>query len=401
VPLSRREIETADAYPDKALFVSEGTRSGVYMPEAFNVLSGRIVRLQAVARSVAREKAGLSDLGPRSRVEVCEVTEFVESADRSHAIRLDGPVASVDAAARGRVHAAAAGRAACAWLAAIQAEDGSLPVFVRPASGKGEGSDVVRGAMTAEALAAFGSTCGLESAVETARRMLRWLHRTRPQWIQKRGVALPATIYAGKAAGLLGDEAAVNAAATNVLAHLEEPEHPPLVLAHALSFLDGTAARHAPASRRRDALRLELAGRFARAMQGEAPVSLAEWAELGAVSPLGSGTAREVRDWLRSRQLSSGAFPESTTSDFAYSRGTGKVFEVLALRPSESPGAIDGALGWLLSMQYRPDSSFFVPHEHWGRVLGGLRHDAYGADAWIDAAGHFLLGLARLHRDDA
>jgi hypothetical protein len=79
-----------------------------------------------------------------------------------------------------------------------------------------------------------------------------------------------------------------------------------------------------------------------------------------------------------------------------YARGTGKVFEVLALAPNEAPGAIDRVLGWLLSMQYRSDSAFFVPHEHWPRVLGGLRHDYYGPDAWIDAAGHFLLGLARL-----
>ena len=125
-------------------------------------------------------------------------------------------------------------------------------------------------------------------------------------------------------------------------------------------------------------------------------MSLAEWAELAAAFPTDSNTSREVRDWLRSWQLPSGAFPETTTSDFVYSRGTGKVFEVLALRPAESPGALDRALAWLLSMQYRPNSAFFVPYEHWGRVLGGLRHDYYGPDAWIDAAGHFLLGLARL-----
>jgi hypothetical protein len=47
-------------------------------------------------------------------------------------------------------------------------------------------------------------------------------------------------------------------------------------------------------------------------------------------------------------------------------------------------------------MQYRPDSMFFVPVEHRPRVMGGLRHDAYDTDAWIDAAGHVLLGLARL-----
>jgi AMMECR1 domain-containing protein len=395
VPLSRHEIETCNAYPDKALFVSDGTRSGAYLPEAFNVFQRRMVRLQAVTESVARDKAGLASLGPTARVEVNEVTEVIESADRSRALRLDGPVALADDTAV-RERARAAGQAACEWLAAIQTEDGSLPLFVRPSTGKGENTDVVRSAMTAEALAAFGMACGLESAVESARRVLAWLDRSREGSVQNRAVTLPTTIYRGKAAGWLGDDSALEAASRNVLELLDGPDPGPLVLANAASFLDRASARHAPAAHKCETLRRELAERFARATADETPVSLAEWAELAAAFPADSKTSRGVRDWLRSWQLPSGAFPETTTSDFVYSRGTGKVFEVLALRPAESSEALDRALAWLLSMQYRPDSAFFVPHEHWGRVLGGLRHDYYGPDAWIDAAGHFLLGLARL-----
>ena len=396
VPLSRHAIATCNAYPDKALWVSDGTRSGAYMPEAFNVFPRRMVRLQALAESLARDKAGLEALGPGARVEVNEVTEVIDSADRSRALRLEGPVACLDDATPVRSHMQAAGEAACAWLAAIQGDDGSLPLFVRPSSGKGEGSDVVRSAMAAEALAAFGVAYGIESAVASARRVLAWLDRSRAEWTAKRALALPSTIYRGKAASYLGDAAAVEAAARSVLEQLEGPDPGPLVLAHAASFLGRASNRHAPAADKCESLRLDLAGRFTRATSGEEPVSLAEWAELGAAFPAGSRTSREVCDWLRSRQLASGAFPETTASDFVYTRGTGKVFEVLALQPAESPGALDRALRWLLSMQYRPDSAFFVPHEHWRRVLGGLRHDYYGPDAWIDAAGHFLIGLARL-----
>ncbi len=394
-PLSRREIDTCNAYPDKAMFVSDGTRSGAYLPEAFNVFSQRMVRLKAVAESLARDKAALPSLGPSARVEVNEVTEVIESADRSRALRLDGPVACWEDTAV-REHARTAGQAACGWLAAIQAEDGSLPLFVRPSTGQGENTDVVRCAMTAEALAAFGIAGALERAVDSARRVLAWLDRSRPEWLQKRAVALPTAIYRGKAAAWLGDDTALLAMAKSVLELLQGPDPGPLVLAHAASFLDGAAARHAPAARKCESLRRELAERFARATAGEDPVALAEWAELAAAFPGDSKIAREVRAWLRGWQLPSGAFPETTASDFVYSRGTGKVFEVLALRPAESPEALDRALAWLLSMQYRPDAAFFVPHEHWGRVLGGLRHDYYGPDAWIDAAGHFLLGLARL-----
>jgi AMMECR1 domain-containing protein len=399
VPLSRQEIETNDAYPDKALFVSEGTRSGAYMPEVFNVFPRRTARLQSLTQSLARDKAGLPGLGPAARVEVCEVTEVVESADRSRALRLDGPVACWDdpmALPRIRAQARMAGQAACAWLAAIQDAEGALPLFVRPSTGKGEGVDFVRSAMTAEALAAFGVAHGIESAVASARRVLGWLDRSRPEWMAKPGVALASTLYRGKAALCLGDDAAVEGAARSTLALLDGAHPGFLVLAHAASFLDGASPRHPPAAARCQSLRGELAEGFARALAGDEPVSLAAWAELGAAFPAGSTTAREVCDWLRGQQLASGAFPDTTKSEFAYSRGTGKVFEVLALRPGESARALDRSLGWLLSMQYRPDSAFFVPHEHWPRVLGGFRHDPHGTDAWIDAAGHFLLGLARL-----
>jgi hypothetical protein len=212
----------------------------------------------------------------------------------------------------------------------------------------------------------------------------------------KRSLALPAMIYLGKAASYLGDDGTLDAAARTVLEQLEGPDPGPLVLAEAASFLDRVSARHPRAGDKCESLRRELLERFTSARASDEPVTLAEWAELGAVFPVRSTASREVLDWLRNQQLASGAFPETTSSDFVYSRGTGKVFEVLALDAAESSSAVDRALRWLLSMQYRADSVFFVPCEHRRRVVGGLRHDYYGPDAWIDAAGHFLLGLARL-----
>jgi hypothetical protein len=251
-------------------------------------------------------------------------------------------------------------------------------------------------AMTAEALTAFGVTYGLETALETALRVLAWLDRARPEWSQKPTIALPTILYRGNAALLLEDETLVERAVESAVELLDRSEPGPLVLALALSFLARASPRHARAARRCEPLRKDLAERFARATKGKAPVSLAEWAELAVAFPVGSKTSRDVLDWLKGQQFPSGAFPDTTASDFVYSRGTGKIFEVLALYAAESSNALDRALGWLLSMQYRADSVFFVPSEHRDKVLGGLRHDFYVTDAWIDAAGHFLLGLARL-----
>src|SRR5207244_12934826 len=123
-----------DAYADKAISVADGTRFGIYMPEAFNLGAPR--KLGPLVDAIAREKAGLAAVGPGAAVSVHEVTEVVESADRSRAVRLDGPVARADET-DGRARARAMGEEACAWLAAIQAEDGGWPQRIRPRTGEG------------------------------------------------------------------------------------------------------------------------------------------------------------------------------------------------------------------------------------------------------------------------
>jgi len=397
VPLEHGDLERADAYHDKALFLSEGTRAGVFLPEVYNLAAPR--RLAPLADRLAREKAGLEKLGPGASLEVCEVTEFIESASRSRPLRLDGPVAfPPDDGVSPRDRARAAGEAATRWLATIQALDGALPLRVHPHSGVAEGIDRARTAMTAHAACAFGVAHGVDEAVDVGRRALAWVGRTGVVETEDQARAVLTACYAGKGALVLGELSAADARATEVLRRIERARRglSPLVHAHVASFLRCVADRRADAAVRCEATARELEARFAGARAAGSPMSLAEWAEVALASPASTSLARDVRQWLSAQQLPTGAFPDTTASGFVYSRGTGKVFEVLASGPPGAEAAATQALGWLLAMQYRPDSAFFVPVEHRARVLGGLRHDYFDADAWIDAAGHLLLGLARL-----
>jgi AMMECR1 domain-containing protein len=395
VPLSRREIETRDVYPDKAAFVSKGTRSGVFLPEILNIQPHRTLR--AFADRLAREKAGLGGFDDDTSFEVCEVSEFIESADRTHAVRLEGPVAGVDDVPDDARRAS--GEAAASWLSAIQGENGALPLWVQPSTGNTGTLDVPRMAFVAYALAAYGVATAYAPAVESSRRLSAWLDASRAASNLAPTAALLFACYRGQAARALHDEPALRAAATDALARVREATREPLVLAQAASFfasLGASTGAHPEAERRCAPLRRELEERFTRARAEGAPLVLAEWAELAAAFPAESPVTRDVLLWLTREQLGSGAFPESTASDFVYSRGTGKVFEVLALHRGACDDALGRALRWLVSMQYRPDSMFFVPEEHRPTVAGGLRHDAFDARAWIDAAGHLLLGLARI-----
>jgi hypothetical protein len=374
IPLLREEIAARDAYADKALFVSEGPQFGAYMPEVFNVRADR--KLAPLLRSLAREKAGLEGIGADTRVEACEVSEVIESADQTRAVALDGPVAVAD---RPEDAARAAGSAACTWLLGVQEDEGSWPVRVLTATGEGKGRDPVRVALVAFALAAYGVAARIDEAPRAARRALVWLERHRSEWTGDPVREVWTHCYIGRTADSLGDDAAFAAAVAGVRNVADAAARDRMAAMHAASFL-----------RRADS-RAALYDEFRRARDGNAALSLAEWAELSMSFDADSKEARDIDGWLRSLQLADGSFPESTASRFAYARGTGKVFEVLARTDAESR-----ALGWLRKMQYRPDSVFFVPREHRARVLGGLRHDVYDTDAWVDAAGHLLIGLARL-----
>jgi AMMECR1 domain-containing protein len=396
IPLSREEIRERDAYADKALFVSEAAHFGAYMPEVFNVRADR--KLAPLLRSLAREKAGLEGIGAGTRVEACEVSEVVESADRTRAVALDGPLARVvgDQPEPLADAARAAGGAACAWLVSVQQEDGSWPVRVRPATGAGAGRDPVRVALVAFALAAYGGAARIDEAPRAARRALAWLERARSEWTRDPVRELWTHCYVGRTADCLGDAEAFAAAVAGVGKVARAAARDRMAAMHAASLSRQAAARDPDAARRAETLGASLYEEFRRARDGKAAVSLAEWAELATSFPPDSRQARDIDGWLRSYQLPDGSFPETTASRFAYTRGTGKVFEVLAQTSADAEPALARCLGWLRTMQYRLDSVFFVPQEHRSRVLGGLRHDVYDTDAWVDAAGHLLIGLAHL-----
>jgi AMMECR1 domain-containing protein len=389
--LTREEIATDDAYHDKAIFLFEGTRSGMYLPEVFNVGGAR--KLTRLTETLARDKAGLSAFGPKCTVEVCEVTDFVESADRAGVVELDGPVARWSPG-EGGVGGREAAVAACEWLARIQGEDGRLPVRVRASSGEGLGADLTRSAMTAHALAECGAAFALPSATSSGRLAFDHVVRTRVPGDKSDGLLTSA--YLGKAAFALSGREGAAPFVGEIVGVVRETTRslPVLVASQLLTFLTLVAGEHADAAAACGALQADLGARWTRVADGDPSASLAEWAEL-AMAPDRDLSAR-VRRWLVGHQLPSGAFPDSPSSSFVYSRGTGKVFEVLAAAEPVAAQAAEAALAWLRGMQYRADSAFFIPTEHRPRLLGGLRHDHWDTDAWIDAAGHLLLGLARL-----
>ncbi len=102
----------------------------------------------------------------------------------------------------------------------------------------------------------------------------------------------------------------------------------------------------------------------------------------------------ELSRWFIEQQFRDGSFPAYLGSSFSHTRGTGKIFEALALLADKGPALRAG--GWLAQMQYNEQNLFFVPPHFRQKLVGGLRHDYANPQAWIDSAAHFLIGTARI-----
>ena len=69
---------------------------------------------------------------------------------------------------------------------------------------------------------------------------------------------------------------------------------------------------------------------------------------------------------------------------------------MLALEAVAHAKELKRAGQWLFDRQYDENNLFFVTKSMRDMLRGGFRHDHQNSDAWIDAAGHMLLGVARI-----
>lgn len=100
-----------------------------------------------------------------------------------------------------------------------------------------------------------------------------------------------------------------------------------------------------------------------------------------------------IINWYLDKQNEDGSFYSSTTNIFSYTRGTGKVLEVLTGIDGVSKEKLERGLIWCMNMQYGEENSYFIPKEWQAVCIGGLRHDYFNQEIWIDGIGHMLIAF--------
>ncbi len=371
-------------------------RKGWFLPEAHN--ARRFQNLEDFLGDLAESKAGLSRAAYKDAdISIFEVDDFIESEDGKKHLSLFGPVVAPESVILNSEFIIQRLRMAADWLCRIQEPDGNLPPIIDPLTGRQTQIDWPRLAFTALALAEFGKAAGEQRYSIAAEKSFEYLKSyliTNSQFqISNSELTLA---YFGQLSLALGKPNEAGAAADRILSRLAALNFEPLTFAQIASFFKMIRADHRFSTPFENLTRI-LKEKFAASLESGRAENLAVWAEL-AHSFHGSHEIfyQRVNDWLKGHQLSDGAFPESTIGGVPYTRGTGKVFEVLALDPGKNKDAIDMCLAWLLSMQYDQENTFFIREEIRPKVIGGFRHDYLTVEAWIDAAGHVLLGVSRL-----
>lgn len=397
IPLSIEERKKNIIYTEKGYLLERGSSKGWYLPEVFN--SRRFRNLEEFLSSLAEEKAKLNrSVIQDANVFIFEVDDFIELANCSSALTLRGPIVKIDSLTFGSKFVIRRLCVAADWLCYIQEPDGNIPPVINPLTGHQTQIDWPRFAFTAWALAEFGKATQKKKYLLAAEKSFGYL---RNYLIYDSKFLIPSReltlAYFSRLSLALGKSKDAALAAEKILVSFDNISFEPIIFSQIASFLKVLPDNTREYSQMLENICRILKNAFEKNRWENISMSLAAWAELvNTFFGIDDEFSKKVTDWLKIQQLPSGAFPESTVSDFVYTRGTSKIFEALALGPKKNKEALDCALQWLLSMQYNEENMFFVSEEIRPKIFGGFRHDYFNHEAWVDAAGHILLGSARV-----
>ena len=409
VPLSKRERSKNAIYPEKGYLLEKNSKKGWYLPEVFNVK--RFRNLEDFLGDLAQEKAGLDRSAyKKADVFIFEVNDFIESADHSSTLNLYGPVATGNFPIHDSKFLLERMRLAADWLIRIQEPDGNFPPIIDSLTGRAiKQIDWPRFAFTAWSLVEFGKAIGEEKYIQAAEKSFEYLKQ---HLISNSQFSIPnfelTLAYFGQLSIALEKTKEARSAGEKLLGRSGVFSFDPITIAQIASFFKVLFKDDTRFSTPFKNLASILKENFEKQIKEKGSMNpvrgsasngmnLAVWAELVNVfSGVDQEFSENVALWLKKHQLPNGAFPESTSSDFVYVRGTSKIFEVLALAPEKNKAAIANVLQWLFSMQYDEENTFFITETVRPMIIGGFRHDYLNQELWIDSAAHVILGGTRL-----
>ena len=400
-PITYMEYEKNEVDPTKGYLVHCDGRKGWYLPEVHNVVS--FSGLREFLEHLAIQKAGL-----RSReIEYnCygkfEVFDWIEG-ENEEAIVLRGPIEAIRIVEVKRKQVQALIDVSVQWLTTIQESDGNIPAVLSANHGVVKQVNWVSLGCAGYALAVYALQYSNVHVEKSARDIVSYIEKYLPLDFLSNHKQFLALVYYMRLQLILG-KSADSALIQFVLKEFHRYENDPLTALQALSLfaelehIEQRGYRHFVQEQAEKLLQS-----FEKKCENNEE-QLALYPEIVALfNELWQQTqdvtwkkkALDVCSWYAKKQQSDGSFPHSPGRSYAYVRGTGKIFEVLACFPEENRDSLEKAFLWLDTMQYTKQNTFWTASEGRSRILGGFRHDVFNQEAWIDGAAHVILGGTR------
>lgn len=405
LPLSSEDKEQTYIDGSRGYHVSDGEKKAWYIPTVFNCI--KLKKTQTFIKSLIEDKAKIFNYEESMPVQTYIVEGFIEKPNDF--LRLEGSVAYCDVSNNFDINCLKkSGNHAADWLLQLQDTDGYIPLFVDPLSRSYGRMDWPRLACTVHALAAYGRAVQEKKYQEAAKKSFMYLMKYIFDVPVSSDTRIATLVYLGQASIIFDEKNFYCKIIGHIGENWDKVSYRPIVCA-TIASLFATDALWGKGVHTETAVSLaEKIFKDFRQVMGK--VQLALYPELACTmrilhevtsQPQYINRAEEIEEWLVSQQLRNGAFPASSGSTFYYTRGTGKVFEILANSPEQYKPVLHMVSRWLMRMQYTEENLYFADESFKKNSIGGLRHDLANTEAWIDSAAHYLLGISRLvrHKD--
>ncbi len=420
VPLSENLIKKNEILYNKGYLLKKGEKRGWFLPEVFNVI--KFKDLKEFLFRLASEKAALSPqviFDKRTEIYIFEVEDFIEGIRQQEQVfDLSGPIIKQ----KENIKLEESAVLAADWLLNVQEADGNFIPIINPLTGKCSQIDWPRLAFVGWSLVEFGKTIKRNDYLKAGEKSFNFLkqyllkERTLLNDYSKTSLTLA---YLGQLSLSLNYRTEAAQCGKEISQKVNQLIFEPILFQQLGSFfielttIDkdfwGAALRFAQISKEF----------FENNLKNKVNMDLASWAELANLylkifrfsGDFSSWeTAKKIIDWLLKYQLESGAFVSNPRSNFVYTRGSGKIAEVLAafvsfgkLKKVDTNFDLNyyeeclfKVFNWLKTTQYLEQSTYSVSSQiEKNKVIGGFRHDYFNPELWIDSAGHFILAASR------
>jgi Squalene-hopene cyclase C-terminal domain len=407
LPIGKSELAQNEINPEYAyLGVSVEGRRGWFVPATLNC---RVFKdLDHYLRSLSEEKLHISSKEIKSvQFYKAVVTDFIDSYDHGSAIALAG-VRVMDTASTEVVKEELVAQA-LDFLLRIQDEDGNFAPIISPFT---IGRPVVDWVRSAFQLYALSLACSkyphltkknaYQAAADASYLYLK-SHLYNNKSISNMGRCL-GLIYLYKVACLRSEQAECQKLHTIIVDLFAKlPYEPILFTQYGIHILSSQLSRTEEVKLAVQAVEKVLAD-FTHRQETNSWLELALYADLpNALKNASIRTGNKILSkageaayhWFLRQQKADGSFVGMVGLQFAYTRGTGKVLEALAVYglPDSDP-VFQKTLQWLNSLQYTQENSYFVPKDLQGKILGSFRHDEQNATVWLDSSAHYLVAIS-------